>query len=366
MSADAGAIAFGEKVLALLDQGRFTATYKFAVLLGLIDLCLEGVTTTGAAPTMVTTAQLAAKVTELYWPHTVPFGGRDGRGDGEVLRQVRGGGAEILDAIVRFRAQHAPDRTAPLTRSRLAAPAAYARLVRQVEWKLVQMPLPRLQRFGAVDDRFIYDVAWGQDVRRGEFLDDASFDNRLHLAEGAGDHLVRLAGLVRPLLQRRWAADVARMNPDLIEDAALDEFLFGVDRVRLAPVVDGLRELQDGRCFYCAGPLRRPQVDHFIPWARAPLDAIENLVLADGACNGAKRDHLAAAEHVERWAARARDRARDLRAVADAARWDHGAARVLGIARASYLYLPRSSRLWQASAAFVPAEPDRLARALAA
>jgi hypothetical protein len=31
-----GAIRFAEKVLALLDEGQFTATYKYAVLLGLL------------------------------------------------------------------------------------------------------------------------------------------------------------------------------------------------------------------------------------------------------------------------------------------------------------------------------------------
>ena len=33
-------IAFGERLLALLDQGSFVATYKYAVLLGLMDLCI--------------------------------------------------------------------------------------------------------------------------------------------------------------------------------------------------------------------------------------------------------------------------------------------------------------------------------------
>ena len=35
------AIRFAERVLELLDDGRYTATYKYAVLLGLMDLCLE-------------------------------------------------------------------------------------------------------------------------------------------------------------------------------------------------------------------------------------------------------------------------------------------------------------------------------------
>jgi hypothetical protein len=47
--------AFGEKLLNLLDEGSFTATYKYAVLLGLIDLCMEHSSSDGSAPTAVTT-----------------------------------------------------------------------------------------------------------------------------------------------------------------------------------------------------------------------------------------------------------------------------------------------------------------------
>jgi len=66
-------IRFAEKVLALLDQGSFTATYKYAVLLGIMDLCMEQVSRTGQPPTSVTTRQLAEKMIELYWPHTLRY-----------------------------------------------------------------------------------------------------------------------------------------------------------------------------------------------------------------------------------------------------------------------------------------------------
>jgi hypothetical protein len=67
---DRGVIGFAEKMLGLLDEGRFTATYKYAVLLGLMDLCIENTTASGAPPSVVTTDQLAGKVLETYWPHT--------------------------------------------------------------------------------------------------------------------------------------------------------------------------------------------------------------------------------------------------------------------------------------------------------
>jgi hypothetical protein len=66
-------LALAERILELLGQGRFTATYKYAVLLALLDLCLENVARDGAAPDLLTTRQLAVKIVELYWPHTRPW-----------------------------------------------------------------------------------------------------------------------------------------------------------------------------------------------------------------------------------------------------------------------------------------------------
>ena len=68
-----GAIGFAEKVLELLEDGRFTATYKYAVLLALMDVCLERTEASGAPPRHGHDRQLAEKVVELYWPHTMPF-----------------------------------------------------------------------------------------------------------------------------------------------------------------------------------------------------------------------------------------------------------------------------------------------------
>lgn len=60
------AIAFTEKVLALLDQGAFTSTYKFAVLLGLMDFIVEEADKSGRPASKITTLQLAGKIIEAY------------------------------------------------------------------------------------------------------------------------------------------------------------------------------------------------------------------------------------------------------------------------------------------------------------
>jgi hypothetical protein len=120
---------------------------------------------------------------------------------------------------------------------------------------------------------------------------------------GAGDQLLRLAPLLRPLIELHWTRMVAGINRINLEDDRLRAHLFGTERTTFpAALRAGLAELQDHACFYCDDTLSaRAQVDHVLPWARQPNDAVENLVLADR-CNTAKRDHLPALVHVDRWA----------------------------------------------------------------
>lgn len=370
--ADAGAIRFAEKLLGLLDQGQFTATYKYAVLLGLMDLCLEHTQQSGTPPAMVTTDQLADKIIELYWPQTRPFHQqreRDLDAPAGVLQQNTGKHrAVILRRIDAFRGQHAPDPSASLHRARLHAPDAYARLRREVEWKLVEMPLPKVQRvMGGTDERFVYQIAWDDRITRTRFNDTSRFDNRIHFVGQAAELLVRLSGLLRPLIQRQWAAMVARLNQDRLHDAALEDFLFGVDRRALEPVRAPLLELQAGRCFYCDRRIRDvSNVDHFLPWARYPDNGLDNLVVAHDKCNNQKRDFLAAAEHVAHWRERNAGHDRVLQQIARDRRWERDADRTSAVVRGIYLRLPDDVPLWRLGGEFVPVDRDLLMAALGA
>lgn len=371
-----GPIALAEKVLALLDEGRFTATYKYAVLLALIDLCLEKTSRDGQPPDMIVTRELAEKVLEIYWPHCVPF---HSGGEATVLIQNAGrpgARARIVRAITEFRQEVAPTGSSQRSRARTAAPEAYERLVREVEWTLIQMPLPRLQQFAHGYDPFLYSIAWGRDVRQGEVGayqrgEASDFDNRIHLMGDVGAHLVMLNGLLRPFIHREWARQVARING--LEEARLEEFLFGATRIALDPVRPGLQEIQDGRCFYCGdrlgtGARKGPEVDHFIPWSRYPNNAIENLVVAHERCNGHKRDFLAATEHVERWRSRIEPEmglAGDLRTLAADVDWEADRDRSVGVARGIYLNLPADVPLWLRGQEFVEFDPQVVAGILA-
>lgn len=367
-----GAVRFAEKVLELLDEGRYTATYKFAVLLALMDLVLESTEASGSPPLVLTTRQIAEKTVEIYWPHTVPFAGQSGPG---VLRQNSSGQAEIVSAIQRFRDRAAADATAPRWQARLAAPDAFERLVRFVEWKLIQMPLPRVQMMGQAYDDFIYTIHWDQrvarrDIERYQDGSPSAFDNRVLLRPAVGEYLLQLNGLLRPLLHRRWAALVAQLNR--LEESQLEEFLFGAGRTSMARIREALWEMQARRCFYCETRLADPadaEVDHFIPWARYPDDGLDNLVAADRRCNGDKSSSLAAPAHVARWARRfARESSEhaQLHEIAGATRWHRDARRTLGAARGIYMRLPHDARLWLRRREFVAADGAVIREALAA
>ena len=87
------------------------------------------------------------------------------------------------------------------------------------------------------------------------------------------------------------------------ETADLNEFLFGSERASLAAVRPVLMDIQRGACFYGRSSLKpaNTDVDHFIAWARYPVDLGHNFVLADRACNGKKRDRLPAIVHLAAW-----------------------------------------------------------------
>jgi hypothetical protein len=365
------ALRLAERLIQLLDRGGFTATYKYAVLVALMDLCMELTSATGLPPDMITTRQLAEKVIELYWLHCAPYDSERG-----VLRQNMGKSgtqAEIVKHILQFRQRvHAdPAASLPLSRARAAAGSDdYEKLVRVVEWKLIEMPLSRLQFIGQQEDRFLYEYAFTKDIQKSVVSryqdgDDQAFDNRLLLKPGVSAALLALNGVLRPLIHRQWAMLVAEMNG--INESPLEEFLFGADRISLEPLRPRLRDIQSNLCFYCGKAIRSAShVDHFVPWSRHFDNSIDNLVLTHDDCNLQKRDYLAAAEHVEHWRERSDRHAADLARIARETSWESRPARTFSVARAIYLMLPDDARLWQSGQKFVLMERPRITVALAA
>ncbi len=345
-------IRFAERLLVLLDRGGRSATYKFAVLIGLMDLCLEQSVADGSAPSMVTTYQLAEKVVALYWRQARPFETE------QTLQQNSGSQAKIISLIVTFQGVHSPDPSSSLHRAQLHARAAFEALLRDVEWVLIKMPLPKLQRIGRSSTPFIYKIAWDDEVTRRQ-ITAPDFDNRILFVDRAADHLVRLTGLMRPLIQRQWTGMVAQLNGH--PEFHLGQFLFGQERISLQPAREPLLAIQAGRCFYCEKPISKdPQVDHFLPWSRHADNGLDNLVIADRTCNSAKSDHLAAVEHIARWSEHLGRHDHELTSIAETLSWERDRPRTINVVRAIYSRLPGDVQLWRSRTDFSGLQPAQL------
>ncbi len=234
------------------------------------------------------------------------------------------------------------------------------------------MPLPRVQYFGSQENRFIYDVAWSKEnpvdlkqvtlYQRG---DESTFDNSITLLPHVADYFVNLNGLLRPLIQRTWALEVAKINQ--LEESKLENFLFGAKRAAAAKLAEPLREIQNDRCFYCGDRFaitekKKPAVDHFIPWVRYPNDGLCNYVLAHSDCNGSKSDHLADVEHFAHWIGRNNDEGivSDLKSIAKDNFWDLRQRKSINIAKNIYLRLQPELELWSAKDSYMLVDVARI------
>ncbi|MFH1016787.1 MAG: HNH endonuclease domain-containing protein [Pseudomonadota bacterium] len=355
-----GLQAFLEQVLQVLQEGRRTATYKYSLLLAIIDVMIEQCRSSGEAPETISTAAIARKVLALYWPQALPFEGRS------VLRQNSKGQAEILRKVTAFRTRWAPDAYLPYWAAEAINENAYARLQEFVEWKLIEMPIPRLQRVGKSEYRFLYTYGWLEGATKAD-LQRGKISRVLQFTKPARTYLPSLGPLLRPLIHRQWTSAIVGWNENLREVQNLEEFLFGKSRVPTSALLPDLRELQEGRCFYCRETIARSDtaVDHFIPWARYPDDGLANLVVADRKCNSKKRDFLAATGHLDRWIERIRTRSDDLAVIAQAHRWDDATARMRHIATAMYTPLPEEYPLWNSGDNFEPCNRAQIQEILA-
>ena len=103
---------------------------------------------------------VAEKVLDLYWPQTRAWS------TGE-LRQSNGPGggqAEIVAAIAKFRRERGANRALATVQARLLAPERFEKLLRFVEWKLIEMPLPRLETIGKEVVPFLHTINWTAQV----------------------------------------------------------------------------------------------------------------------------------------------------------------------------------------------------------
>jgi len=269
----------------LLEEGLFAASYKFSLLLALADLSIE-IGDDSGAPLSITTEAIATKFIQYYWRQAIPYPSSK---EPRILKQNTGRQAKILNRLRHAREQHG-DSLNQLTNQ----PTDWNGLVDAVASVVREQPLWKLQTVGQERRDFLY-----------ENRDRAS---TIELRPGIAFCFRKFHPLISDLVRGAWIRYVRQQNLDILGEATdLDEFLFGSER-GTTPSIAGtiLMEVQHGQCFYCSAALNpeTTHVDHFVPWARYPVDLGHNFVLADSRCNGQKSDRLPAYRHLATWTER--------------------------------------------------------------
>jgi 5-methylcytosine-specific restriction endonuclease McrA len=331
-------VLLGQRVVAVLETGRRTATYKLATLMALIDFSVEHLPADPTDRLVVPIPDLAARVLELYWFQVRPF-------DSHLLRQSTQSQARIIRATLELRdATRVRDSGTALSVAVLRDQSAYERAVEEVTLCLAQQPLPRLQRApaGAAGDCFLYDDSFLHDHVSRRSLQ--QHGDAVELMPGVATNLAKLARLLKPTLEVMWVDDVWRMNRHLHAAPDVAGHLFGRDRVALHAVRDPLKEAFGATCFYCGVSLSASNpVDHVLPWSLLGINGLANLVLACARCNGDKRNALPSLAIVDR--VLARDQIL-LSQVSAQVNWPMERERVISSARGVYRTQPASSVLW--------------------
>jgi hypothetical protein len=89
-------LLLGQRVVAILETGLRTATYKLATLMALIEHCIENLPEHADDVLEVRIPELAHRVLGIYWQQVRPF-------DGHELRQSTQPRARILLATNQLR-----------------------------------------------------------------------------------------------------------------------------------------------------------------------------------------------------------------------------------------------------------------------
>ncbi|MCQ4360912.1 HNH endonuclease [Mycobacterium gordonae] len=332
-------LLLGQRVVAILETGLRTATYKLATLMALIDFCIENLPAQTGDPLAVPISDLAHRVLEIYWRQVRPFDGRE-------LHQSTQPRARILNAANRLRhAATAGHGSLSLEVASVRATDVYREAIDDITLCLARQPLHRLQRLpgASTSDPFLYDDSFLHDhVSRSALR---AHGDAIELRPGVAHGLARLAGLLKPALEIMWVDDVRRMNKFLDADVPdVAGHLFGRERTALAIVREPLKDVFGAHCFYCRSHLPSDNpIDHVLPWSLVGIDGLANLVLSCARCNGDKSGALPAVQIIDRVLARDRN---GLEQIARDIQWPTQRHRVVAAARGIYRNQPEGVPTW--------------------
>ncbi|MGR0278839.1 HNH endonuclease [Marinomonas dokdonensis] len=278
------AVDFIAYIQRMLVEGDFTATYKYALLHAIADVCVESPNITVNSKLIISFDVLADKMLRLYWAQARPFGRQS---EQRLLHQNNDSQKQI--AIIA--AVQKVQQTGIYNINQLYKSPYYKSVHSVAKTALKNGPLWRLQILAKKEECFLYPHDKGQ--------------KHIQLNAGIAGYFREFYHLITYLARAAWIDKISsfKHNQQLVgAQANLPEFLFGQDRKALGYAKSLLQELQQNTCFYCGKKLKHDaEVDHFIPFAKYAFDLGHNFVLADRACNNSKRDYLASYPHKYKW-----------------------------------------------------------------
>ncbi len=327
-----------------------TGTNKLGLLLTLLDLAP---TLDSNAPIISRTA-MAERYLDIHWEHARPFGGvtlrqssaRKSRADGTtaddttVMQEVhrlrklltdrkRGDLRDNPLGIVRLRVEDAEWNS----EWEEAVETALAR----VRAALLKNPVRLLQQLPGDPEPFLYHVT--------------SDKTGFMLLPGVAESLTRFAGVLRPLVEFRFAQAVVRINHETLNLPVDDvhSHLFGRDRIMPPPKMrEQLGQIQQGRCIYSGDslPTSSGSLDHVVPWSRARLSQIENFLMTTPSVNSKKAGSLLAPAAVERWLRHVDSKSGEIQECAQDHNWLADFDSVRRVARHIYESLDATTGVW--------------------
>ena len=337
-------------VLEILDRASMTGTNKLGLLLTLLDLAP---TLDDQSPSIPLDA-VAERYLEIHWEHARPY-------DGVTLRQSsarkqRGDGTIADDTTVMQEIQHLreslKDRTLGDLRDKPLG--VVERKVEDTGWhsewqneletaiksvraSLLKNPVRRLQNLPGDPEPFLYELN--------------SDKPGLTLLPGVAQSLTKFGGVLRPLVEFRFAQAVMRINREELQLPVDDIYshLFGRERVMPPPEMrKRLVRIQDRRCIYTGARLShsRESLDHVVPWSRARLSQIENFVMTSKSVNSSKSDSLLAPSVVDRWLNHVENKSGDLEECANDHGWMTDLDRVRSVAFNIYKAVDANTGVW--------------------
>jgi 5-methylcytosine-specific restriction endonuclease McrA len=275
-------IIFLKKIQTLFDDSSFSATYKYALLITLTNLAIEMGNDDGKE-LKIDSRLIAKRFSEIYWPQIREYSaGARGTKSG-ILRQNKGGQAEIITTLLQIQEKTGQDDFVTITEQKI-----WGQKLRKIIRTVWENPVFYLQD---QKDQFIYQYSPDRELLTLK-------PNAVFSLRQFSDYIIQYAkqGWIDHIKQNRLNQEIIGPKDDL------ESFLFGSNRSTLSKITSILLEYQNRKCFYCNKSVtKNSDVDHFIPWKKYPRDLAENFVLSCPACNRSKSDMLAAPSYRDQW-----------------------------------------------------------------